>query len=143
MSRHTDRRVFNLSHDLVIGWPSTFNMGGRFDDDTVMTMFYMNVPAADFVKIRKFQSLYTDVLEFCDLAFPFFTLGSLPGKPIDPHVWMTRGNLHTRIAPMRLGPSVRLTLEYTGLVPKGMRAGDRMRLVVMFMGIRGDEDSPF
>lgn len=143
MGKHIDRDVFNMSHKLIIGWPSTFNMVGTSSYDTVMTQFYVNVPAEGFLRIHKFQSLRHDEIEFCELEFPFLTLARLPGAPVDPYLWTRRGNLHTRIAPMRLGAGdsgvkhdVKLRMEYTGLVPRGMRAGEPMRLVVMFMGVR-------
>ncbi len=140
----TDRTVFNLSHDLIVGWPDTFNMAGTPDDEVVVTEFYMNAPAPGFIEIQKFSCIRSDEIEFCDIDYPFTRITGLPGKPVDPHEWMGRGKLKVRLTPLRLGPSeahgnihdVRMRVRYTGIVPNGMRSGETMKLVAFFMSVK-------
>jgi hypothetical protein len=144
VGEHITRSVFNLARNLTVGWPETFLMSGTPDNDLVATRFYINSPAPGFLYIDRFASIRSKELEFCELDFPFDDLAKLPGEPVDPFLWMKRGDWRSRIAPLRLGPSpahgnladVRLTIRYTGLVPPSMRGGDTHRLVAMFIGAR-------
>lgn len=135
MGKHTDRVVFNVSHRIVIGWPSTFNVHGRADLDTEVTEFYVNVPAAEFLYLEKFKSDLSDEITFYrQVDYPYLQIGCLPGKPVDPYAWMYGQFLRARITPMRLGIFM-MRMRYTGLIPGGMHAGDRMTLTLMFMAV--------
>lgn len=141
----TERTIFNLSHELIVGWPTTFNMSGTADEYMVATEFYMNTPAAGFIEIQKFSTIRNaESVEFCGLAWPYPRIASLPGPPIDPHTWTQLGHLKARVTPLCLGPSeahgdihdLRMRIRHNGLVPPGMKGGERFKLVAFFMQVR-------
>lgn len=131
-----NRQVFNLTRDIILGWKEVFNLEGAPESPMVATKFYINVPCADFFRIRQFRTARKVDIEFCQLDYPFMPMATLPGPPIDPHIWTLHGSLQARITPITLSPgcSMKLSIAYTGAVPKGMRSGDPMRVVVMFIG---------
>jgi hypothetical protein len=137
----TERIVFNLSHELIIGWPGSFSMAGTSDEPIVATEFYMNAPAGGIIEIQKFTSIRNAEIEFCELEFPHEQLAKLPGPPVDPFVLMRGNHLKCGLTPLPLGPSaahgdihdVRMRLRYNGEIPPGMRGGQRVCLVAFFM----------
>lgn len=133
---HVNRQVFNLSRDIILGWPETFNLEGAPDQAMIATKFYINAPCADFCRIRQLRTSRKVNIEFFELDHPFTAIAALPGPPIDPNIWTFSGSLQARITPIVLAPDVplKLCIAYTGIVPKGALAGKTLRLTVMFIG---------
>jgi len=127
-----------MTKDLVIGWPETFVLRDAPDESFLATRFYVNAPAAGFCVIDKFE--YHRTIEFCHEDWPMIALASLPGPAVDPFAWMGRGSQRAKITPLKIESIARLSMRYTGLVPKGMNAGESYRLCVMLIG-QEEEDN--
>lgn len=140
--KHTRKYVLPITHKLIVGWPATFNMVGTSEKSFEATQFYINAPSEGFVRLHSFLCTRAEEIEFWHFTLPFVRIARLPGSPVDPHAWMKTDYLKARLTPLPLGPSgfhdspfdVRMKVEYTGHVPKGMRSGESMRLTAMFIG---------
>lgn len=139
---HTNRIVFNMSHEYIVGWPCMFSMNGTSEDDIAATRFYCDAPGPDVFLLHKcFTSHHGDIISFRRPEMPYDTIAELPGPPFDPYD-LPRP---VRIETLYLGPSrqssgisdVRMRFEHTGVVPIGMKAGDKAKLTVMFIGSAG------
>lgn len=138
---HIDRVVFNMGCEYVVGWPCIFSMNGTPEDDIIATRFYCNSPCPGAFRIHKCVSTRHAEIEFSRPEMPYDTIATFPGLPFDPF-YLPRP---ARINPVAIGPSrrildisdVRMRIEHTGVVPHGMKAGDKSILTVMFIGQKG------
>lgn len=133
MGANTRRYVMTFCRELTIGWPEDINFRDAPDEPFVASRFSINSPERGFCAISR---LGDGDMEFCHDAMPALTLASLPGPPVDPFDWMQRGCVSAKITPFRLtaGAFFRLAARYSGLIPKGMNAGDSYRLSFLLIG---------
>jgi hypothetical protein len=119
-----------MSRSIIVGWPETFSMSAPNDECIIASKFYLNTPCAGFFLLHKFPLRY--LVDPFD-SFVWTNLQALP-EPFDPFVWM-KGNMQVPITLIRLSSDVRIRIAYTGLVPDGMKAGEAMRVIAMFIGV--------